>query len=406
MIQQGQVFKLKARGADGKPLWAYRYRLEGRGSARPQVGGFVSRAEARKALQNRLARLGPGARAATMTLGESVDEYLDMHQARAGHGREAPLAAREGDRRPSARCRLAELSPKDVYAWRLTIPEGHRFEATQALRQVLNRAVAWELLDDQPGQAGRAESAPPLPRRSGRSNPGQQIDAVAERLGPRLRADGRVRGRDRASTLGAVRARTTRHRSCRRCRLRPTGVRERTAQAHQDAAEQRALFRCRRSRSRRSTGYRRSDNPLLFPNARGGHLDFRNFGRRHWKPAQTHCRDRAAARPLRPAPHLRHLRAPRRRPGVRPLTLHGHEHRDDRPPLRPPRPRQPRARRLAPRRARARTGRGRWVDAAPAGPQDRTAPAIPALAGGDPGGPWTLGGRRGPKPSPSANRRS
>ena len=37
--------------------------------------------------------------------------------------------------------RLAELSPEQVCAWRLTVPEGHRFEATQALRQVLNRAV-------------------------------------------------------------------------------------------------------------------------------------------------------------------------------------------------------------------------------------------------------------------------
>jgi integrase len=30
----------------------------------------------------------------------------------------------------------------------------------------------------------------------------------------------------------------------------------------------------------------REDSPLLFPNARGGHLDFRNFNRRHWKPVQ------------------------------------------------------------------------------------------------------------------------
>jgi hypothetical protein len=34
MIQQSQVFKLKAKGADGQPLWAYRYRIEGRGSER------------------------------------------------------------------------------------------------------------------------------------------------------------------------------------------------------------------------------------------------------------------------------------------------------------------------------------------------------------------------------------
>ncbi len=34
MIQQGQVFKLKAKGPEGQPLWAYRYRLDGRGSER------------------------------------------------------------------------------------------------------------------------------------------------------------------------------------------------------------------------------------------------------------------------------------------------------------------------------------------------------------------------------------
>jgi hypothetical protein len=43
VIQQGQVFKLQARRAEGEPLWAYRYRVAGRGSARLQVGGFSSR---------------------------------------------------------------------------------------------------------------------------------------------------------------------------------------------------------------------------------------------------------------------------------------------------------------------------------------------------------------------------
>src|SRR5438034_10442714 len=28
----------------------------------------------------------------------------------------------------------------------------------------------------------------------------------------------------------------------------------------------------------------RDDSPLLVPNTRGGHLDFRNFNRRQWKP--------------------------------------------------------------------------------------------------------------------------
>ncbi len=59
MIQHGQVFKLKTKGADGQPLWAYRYRFDGRGSMRRQVGGFTSRAEAEVALRKVLDRIGP-----------------------------------------------------------------------------------------------------------------------------------------------------------------------------------------------------------------------------------------------------------------------------------------------------------------------------------------------------------
>lgn len=81
MIQQGQVLKLKAEGVEGQSLWAYRYRLKGRNSSRPQVGGFATRAEAQKALRKVLDRLGPTGGAATITLGELVDEYLDIHQA-------------------------------------------------------------------------------------------------------------------------------------------------------------------------------------------------------------------------------------------------------------------------------------------------------------------------------------
>jgi len=51
MVQQGQVIKLKTKGADSKPLWAYRYRLQGRGSGRRQVGGFASRTEAQRELR-------------------------------------------------------------------------------------------------------------------------------------------------------------------------------------------------------------------------------------------------------------------------------------------------------------------------------------------------------------------
>jgi hypothetical protein len=75
------VFKLKTKGPDGQSLWGYRCRIEGRGSERPQVGGFATRAEAEKALRKVLDRLGPGGGRATITLAEFVDEYLEMHQA-------------------------------------------------------------------------------------------------------------------------------------------------------------------------------------------------------------------------------------------------------------------------------------------------------------------------------------
>ena len=78
MAQHDQVLTLKARRSDGKALWAYRYRLNGPRSKRPQVGGFATRADAERALRRTLARLRAGA---TMTLAELVEEYLQVPQA-------------------------------------------------------------------------------------------------------------------------------------------------------------------------------------------------------------------------------------------------------------------------------------------------------------------------------------
>jgi hypothetical protein len=47
------------------------------------------------------------------------------------------------------------------------------------------------------------------------------------------------------------------------------------------------------------------ESPLLFPNSRGGHLDFRNFNRRHWKPVQK----AGGIDPLRDLYDLRHTYA-------------------------------------------------------------------------------------------------
>lgn len=302
MWQQGQVFKLKAKSMDGQPLWAYRYRLEGRGSARPQVGGFATRADALNALEKVLARLGHGGRAATMTLGELVDEYLEMHQAE--RVTIAKLRWLLGKATATlGEVRLAELSPKDVYAWRLTIPEGHRFEATQALRQVLNRAVVWGLIEYNPAKRG----VPNPLRRYKEKRPfesWQQIEAVADRLGATYgpmvvfaAATGlrpselfALEQRDIDRALGVV--------YVRRAFL------ERPRQAHQDPAQQpggAATAIALEALARLPA----SEGPLLFANLRGGHIDFRSFGRRHWKPAQV----AAGVDPLRHLYDLRHTYA-------------------------------------------------------------------------------------------------
>jgi len=301
VIQQGQVFKLKAKGADGQPLWAYRYRLEGRGSTRPQVGGFASRAEALKALRKVLDRRGPGGGAATITLGEIVDEYLEMHQA-------APVTiaklrwllgkatAKLGEKR------LADLS-KDLYAWRLTIPDGHRFEATQALRQVLNRAVDWGLTDSNPAKRGIRNA----PRRRREKRPFEswhQIEAVGARLGPvygPMVLSAAATGLRPSELFGLERRDVDRgagvvyvRRAYANGRLKHTKTRLSNRAVPLQAKALGALDRLPQSESE-----------ILFPNARGGRIDFRSFGRRRWKPAQR----AAGIEPLRDLYDLRHTYA-------------------------------------------------------------------------------------------------
>jgi integrase len=284
VIQQGQVFKLKARSAEGEPLWAYRYRAAGRGSARLQAGGFSSRAEAQRALQNKLARLSPGRRSATLTLGEWVAEYLEAHQ-----GERVTVAKLrwllEKATAELGGVRLAELSPEQVCPWRLTVPEGHRFEATQALRQVLNRAVAWKLIDENPTKRG----VPNPGRRCREQRPFEswaQVRSVAEELGPTFgpmvvfaAATGLRRSElfalehgdvDRAA--GVVQMR----RAYANGRVKHPKTRLSRRAVPLQAIALDALDRLQPC----------AESPLLFPNARGGYLDFRNFNRRQWKPVQ------------------------------------------------------------------------------------------------------------------------
>jgi integrase len=245
----------------------------------------------------------PGGRSATLTLGEWVDEYLDAHQGERVTVAKLRWLLGEATAEMGG-ARLVELSPEVVCAWRVTVPEGHRFEATQALRQVLNRAVAWKLIDENPAKLG----VPNPGRRRREQRPfdsWSQIRSVAERLGPSFGP---------MVVFGAATG------------LRPS---ELFALEHRDVDRGVAVVQVRQAYangqvkhpktrlSRRAVPLQaialealdqlrpREDSPLLFPNSRGGHLDFRNFNRRHWKPVQKNL----GIEPLRDLYDLRHTYA-------------------------------------------------------------------------------------------------
>ena len=142
----------------------------------------------------------------------------------------------------------------------------------------------------------------------------------------------------------------------------------------------------------------REDSPLLFPNSRGGHLDFRNFNRRHWKPVQKGV----GIEPLRDLYDLRHTYATfALRAGVPVFALsrfmgtsiamidlhYGHLAVDS----------YQHAVSLLDALALERAVDAGWTSARrSAKPHSDT---VSRPAGGVRGGRWTLGGRRGLKPS-------
>jgi integrase len=122
MTQQRQVFPLKS-GSANRIRWAYRYRVGGRGSRRVQRGGYESEQAASEALERALARLRR----------EQGLVYLAQHDGEPETVEKLrwllDKAVRSfGDRR------ISQLRSPAIAAWRMSIPAGHRFEATQALR--------------------------------------------------------------------------------------------------------------------------------------------------------------------------------------------------------------------------------------------------------------------------------
>jgi integrase len=301
MFQQGQVFRLRTLGSDGTPRWAYRYRVGGRGLKRVQRGGFKSEQAAVEALERALERLRrERGLVEAPPLRELVEIYLAQHDGEPETVAKLHwlLAKAVG---PFGHRRISHLRPADIASWRMTVPAGHRFEVTQALRQVLARAVSWGLIDVNPAKQGVDNPQ----RRRTEKRPFEswaELDALATELGPRygplvlfaaatgLRPGEWIALEHRDIDLDArvVYLR----RAYRNGRIKwpkmEASIRAVPLQTIAFAALERLPANGR--------------SPLVFPSSTGGYFDLHNFRNRYWKPAQL----AAGITPLRRVYDLRY----------------------------------------------------------------------------------------------------
>jgi len=266
-----------------------------------QRGGFCSERDARESLERALERVRRANGTGTaLTLTGLVDEYLAQHDAQPETIEKlrwllSKAVSEFGDQR------LGQLRSQEIAAWRMTIPAGHRFEATQALRQVLSRAVDWQMIDTNPAKHGVHNPQ----RRRTEKRPFEswaQLATVASRLGDRERA------------LVIFAAATG---------LRPgewIALEQRDIDRNARVVYVRRAFRNGRIKSPKTEGSVRavplqaialdaleqlpagSGTDLLFPSLRGAYFDLHNFRTREWKPAQL----AAGITPIRRVYDLRH----------------------------------------------------------------------------------------------------
>src|ERR671937_2425868 len=167
----------------------------------------------------------------------------------------------------------------------MTIPEGHRFEATQALRQVLARAVLWQLIDTNPARLGVVNPVP-VRREMRPFESWAEIETVATAIGPAYGPLVRF-----AAATG----------------LRPG---EWIALEHRDIDRHARVVYVRRAYRNGRVKWPKTEasiravplqtialaaleavpangrSPLVFPSPTGGYFDLHNFRNRHWRPAQ------------------------------------------------------------------------------------------------------------------------
>ncbi len=312
MSQHGQLIQLKRPGRNGEPLWAYRYRTGGRESKRVQRGGFASERDAAEALARELERLRRERRVSeSLTLAQLVEVYLAQHDVDPVTIEKlrwllGKAVAAFGERS------VGELHSEEIASWRIALPQGHRFDATQALRQVLSRAVLWGMIDVNPAKLG-VDNPSPRRREQRPFESSAELDAVAANLTSRYRPMvffAAATGLRPAEWVALERRDVDREARVVYVRLAFTKGR---FEVHEDGGQQ-AGGAAASDRARRARPPALKSTPAPVPRRAGRLPRPAQLPRPSLEARATRGRYRAAAPDLRSPTHLRHLRAPCRHP--------------------------------------------------------------------------------------------
>jgi integrase len=204
---------------------------------------------------------------------------------------------------PQATGRLDELgrSVADIAAWQATLPDEYRPKILGAFAQVLNRAVAWKIIRENPVTLARTGKRRVARRREIEPFTRNEIERVAVELGP-LHGPMVVFAAEtglRPAELAALEWRDV-DRDAAVVYVRRVVAAGRVKEPKTERSCRRVPLTARAAIALDAIP-RRIDTRLVFASPRGGAVDIHNFARRDWHPALE-----AAGLPPRRVYDLRH----------------------------------------------------------------------------------------------------
>jgi len=262
---------------------------------------FTSKTEAKRWLDDNLRGGVPLSRGQEVTFAEHVERFLRVHGATVDPATVRTLQERLGasTTRPHrvrpyrtaveafGGVKLAQLEhmSAEIAEWQATLPPHYRYAIVRSLRQVLNAAVRWKLMRENPAKEAGGN---PQPRREEVAFfPSlTDVDKLAVELGPAfgpIAIFGVETGLRPSEWTALERRHIDRRGSA--VQVRRSVVDGRVKEFGKTARSRRDVPLTARALAAIDALQPRIDTPLLFPASRGGFIDLDNWRRRDWRPA-------------------------------------------------------------------------------------------------------------------------